>query len=230
MKIAILTSDIHDGLIVTQKILRRGKDVRAVIYEKKKRTLRTALKRALIRMKGLIDHVDYGGILRRHKDVILREVDDMNSTAVVSLLREIAPDLITVIGTRKLDKEVLESAAKGAINMHSGILPYYRGADSEFWALYNGEKDRIGVTIHFMDEELDAGDIIIQARQEVSASDDHRSLRFRNILLGAEKMVEAIDKIESGGYTRTRQDTSLARTYRSATREDITRYRKSRRK
>jgi methionyl-tRNA formyltransferase len=111
--------------------------------------------------------------------------------------------------------------------MHSGILPFYRGADSEFWALYNGEKDKIGVSIIFLTEELDAGDVLLESRQKVSPGDDHRSLRMKNIILGAQKMVEAISLIETGNYERIPQDGSIAKTYKSATKEDIERYRQA---
>lgn len=225
MKLVILTSDILDGIIVSQSILRSGKDVRAIVYERKPRTLKSFVKRALFRLRGVIAHVDYAGMALERDGLIVKEVDDINADAARSVLKETLPDLIVVIGTRKLRKDIFGRAPLGAINMHSGILPYYRGADSEFWALYNGEEDKIGVSIHFIDEALDSGDIVLRAELPVRPSEDYKSLRMRNILLGAEKMVEAIGLIESGRYDRIKQDENLARTYRSARRDDLKRYR-----
>lgn len=225
MKLAILTTDIIDGIVISQNIIRSGKDVRAIVYERKKQTLKSSLKRALFRLKGLISRTSYPAMTAEKKDLLVRAVENINSEETRSILEDISPDLIVVIGTRKLDKAIFGGAKLGAINMHSGILPYYRGADSEFWALYNGEKDRIGVSVHFIDERLDAGDIILRARQDVSPEDNYKVLRMKNIMLGAEKMVEAVDLIESGSYERIEQDEREARTYKSVTKEDLKRYR-----
>lgn len=224
MKLVILTSDIIDGVIIVQEILRAGKDVKGIVYEKKPWTIKSFLKRVLFLMKGIISHLGYKGLAAQGKGIIVRGVDNVNSGITASLLEETRPDLIIVAGTRKINKDIFGNSRFGAINMHSGILPYYRGADSEFWALCNNEPEKIGVSIHFLDEALDTGDVILQASQDVTESDDHKSLRMKNIMLGAQKMVEAIDMIESGESSRIKQDESLAKTYLSATREDIKNY------
>jgi len=221
MKIVLLTSDILDGLIVCQKLIDSGMRPEAVIYERKPLTLKASVKRFLYIMKGIIKSPTYIGMMGKKAF----ETDDINGSRVIETLNKISPGLIVVAGTRKLKKEIYGIAKKGAINLHSGILPYYRGADSEFWALYNGDTDRIGVTIHFVSDELDGGDIILQARQNVAAKDDHRSLRMKNIVLGAEKIVEAVRLIEKGDVKRQKQDSSQARTYKSARPEDVKEYR-----
>ncbi len=220
MKITILTSDILDGLVISQRIIDAGKDVKAILYETKKKTWKALLKRFLYLLKGEIRHLGYRGMAKARPGLRVEEVSDMNSGRAKKVLEEVKPDLIVVAGTGKLKKEIYSSAAKGAINMHSGILPYYRGADSEFWALYNGEADRIGVTIHFIDERLDAGDMILQERLRVGSRDDFKKLRMKNISLGSRKMVEAIELIEKEGHKRMPQDESVARTYRTHTARD----------
>ncbi|MFC1570488.1 hypothetical protein ACFL4E_01765, partial [Candidatus Omnitrophota bacterium] len=110
MKLAILTSDIHDGVIISQSILRSGKDVKAIIYEKKKKTLRTWMRRILFKLSGAIDHMTYDGISRKKQDMIVREVEDINSEDVLAVLKEISPDLIVVIGTRKIKRDIFGQA------------------------------------------------------------------------------------------------------------------------
>jgi len=224
MRIVVLTSDIIDGLIISEKIVLSGKDVKAVFYEKKAETLKGLVKRALYALTGKIKSTSYEG-LKKFRDLGIYPVEDINSPEVEGELKKIDPDIIVVAGTRKLKKEIFGSSRIGAVNMHSGILPYYRGADSEFWALYNGEKEKIGVSIHFINEGLDTGDVMLTARQVVRCGDDHRSLRKKNIFLGAKKMVEAIELIEKGEYRRVPQDNSMAKTYKSATKLDLARYR-----
>lgn len=224
MKLVILTSDIIDGVILSGKIIHAGKDVKAIIYEDKKKSLKSIGKRFLFKFKGIMKHTSYKSIKKVKKDLIIEKVDNINSDRTSQILDEVSPDLIIVAGTRKIDTHIFQKARIGAINMHSGILPYYRGADSEFWALYNGEEDKIGVSIHFVDERLDTGDIILTQCQNIEPGDDYKSLRMKNILLGSEKMVEAIDLIESDRYNRIEQDEDLAEIYRSATPQDIKKY------
>lgn len=78
-------------------------------------------------------------------------------------MQALAPELIVVAAYGKLlPKAVLELPALGCINVHSSLLPKYRGAAPINWAILNGEPET-GVTIMHMAEALDAGDIILQA-------------------------------------------------------------------
>ena len=94
MKLVILTSDIHDGVIISQNILRSGKDVKAIIYEKKGKTLRSSARRILFKLSGVMEHMTYGSMSRMKQDMIVKEVEDINSETVLSPLKEISPDLI----------------------------------------------------------------------------------------------------------------------------------------
>ncbi len=225
MKISILTSNIFDGLVVSQRLMDSGKDIVSIIYEKKLLSYKAVLKRVLYRIKGVLKGISYETIAKRNGKLFVAGVENIVCDRTREIINNSSPDLIVVVGTRKLPPDIFDKARLGAINMHSGILPYYRGADSEFWALHNGEKDKIGVTIHFVDEKLDTGDIVLQARQKVTDADDHKSLRMKNIFLGADKIVEAITLIEKGSYSRLKQDENFAKSYKSATREDIRKYR-----
>jgi folate-dependent phosphoribosylglycinamide formyltransferase PurN len=162
------------------------------------------------------------------KDLIVRSTPNINSAENKESLKKIEPDLIVVVGTRRLKKDLYSIAEKGAINLHCGILPFYRGADSEFWALCYNHPDEVGLSIHFLDEELDAGDIILQEKLEVKPKDSHSRLRKKNIYLGAKKLNEAIALIESGSFKRKKQDNALARTFLSAQSEEIARMQKRR--
>ena len=63
----------------------------------------------------------------------------------------------------------------GAINCHAGKLPDYRGRNILNWALINDEKE-FGITVHFIDEGIDTGDIILQESFEIKDSDNYKSL------------------------------------------------------
>jgi folate-dependent phosphoribosylglycinamide formyltransferase PurN len=226
MKIILLTSDIIDGLIVMHRLLSDGKNVKAVIYEKKTLTVKGLGKRILYLLAGKTGAVSFGWYKR--KGIKVLSVDNINSDEVYGVAREIHPGAIVTAGTRKLDERIYGMAQKGAINLHSGILPYYRGADSELWALVNNDIDKIGVSVHYLTAELDAGDVIVTGKQKVLLSDTHSSLRMKNLLLGARKVSKALTLIDKGIAGAVRQDKDKALTYRSAGEKEKALYRNMR--
>ncbi|HNX91050.1 MAG TPA: formyltransferase family protein [Candidatus Omnitrophota bacterium] len=217
MKIALLTSDNIDGLIVSHRLFVDKIDLQAIVYEKKKVTVKAFVKRCVYLFLGRIGNIVFFG----YNKIKIQSVGNINSEETMAVLREIRPDLIIVVGTRKLEPAIFNFPKYGTINLHSGILPYYRGADSEFWAMYNGEIDKIGVTVHYLDKELDSGDIILTEKQKVLAVDKHNNLRMKNLIVGAAKISEAVRKIEKNEITRYKQDTSLAVTYKTVTSKEI---------
>lgn len=216
MKLVILAGDIIDAKIVLQELLKAGRDIRGVIYEGSRTGLKSKARLLSMVLSRRLKGLSFKSIGSRHKGLIVERVGDINSERTLELLKKIQAELIVVVGTRKLDKEIFNTASIGAINLHSGILPFYRGSDSEFWALYNNHSDMVGVTIHFIEEGLDAGDIIVEERLPVNPRDTVGSLRMKNILLGAKKINQAISLIESGVYPKIKQDASCARLYPSA--------------
>ncbi len=228
MKLVILTSDIIDGRIVTQSLINAGRDIKAIVYEEKHKGFKTRIKLLLFFLLRRLKYFSYESMARNKNGILVKAVTNINAKENVELLKTINPDLVVVVGTRKLQREVFGTASKGAINLHSGLLPFYRGSDSEFWALYNNEPDKIGVTIHYIEEGLDTGDIILCERQKVVPNDTHSQLRKKNIVLGAKKINEVISLIESGKIPRAKQDVLYAKTYRSAKHEDIKRLNKRR--
>ena len=132
-------------------------------------------------------------------------VSNLNDPDSVLKIQRFSPDLLVICGTRKLKPEVLHSAPSGALNIHGSLLPKYRGLSAEFWALFHGDHDAVGVTVHYADSGLDTGDIVLQRKTETTAKDTFRTLRFKNTRAGGELMVEALNRIEEGTVQRTPQ-------------------------
>ena len=108
------------------------------------------------------------------------------------------PDLIVVIAYGKiLPKQVLNIPRLGCINAHASLLPKYRGAAPMQGALLNGEKVT-GVTIMFMNERMDAGDILLQEKTIISSLDNMETLHDKLSQLSAKLLVEAIAQIDQG--------------------------------
>ena len=126
--------------------------------------------------------------------------------SALALLRELDPDLIAVAAYgRILPDDILALPSKGCINVHSSLLPKYRGAAPINWAVVNGET-QTGVTIMHMASELDAGDIILQRAIPIGPDEGVESVHDRLAALGGELLVEALARLEDGTAPRIPQD------------------------
>lgn len=132
----------------------------------------------------------------------------MKDGTALAIVQELQPELIVVAAYgRILPEEILQAAPCGAINVHSSILPKYRGAAPINWAILNGETVT-GDTIMYMAKELDAGDIIRCAETAIDPDEDAQALTARLAELGAKTLVEVVADISRGTVTRTPQDHS----------------------
>ena len=129
-------------------------------------------------------------------------------------IQALNPDLIVVVAYGKiLPKQVLNIPRLGCINAHASLLPKYRGAAPMQGALLNGEKVT-GVTIMFMNERMDAGDILLQEKTIISSLDNMETLHDKLSQLSAKLLVEAIAQIDQGTCLVTPQNYAEA-TYTS---------------
>ena len=132
--------------------------------------------------------------------------EKLRDGTALTLLKELAPELIVVAAYgRILPDDILALPPKGCINVHSSLLPKYRGAAPINWAVLNGD-DVSGVTIMDMAHELDAGDVIQQVSTPVSRTETAQELYDRLAQLGGELLVETVTAIADGTAQRTPQD------------------------
>ena len=131
-----------------------------------------------------------------------------------ALVEQLAPELIVVAAYGKiLPEEILNAPPLGSINVHSSLLPKYRGAAPINWAILNGETET-GVSIMYMAKELDAGDVILQRTTPIGEDEDAQSRTARLAELGAEALSQAVQSLADGTAARMPQDES-AMTYAS---------------
>ena len=125
--------------------------------------------------------------------------------AVLEELRVLEPDVIVVAAYGKLLPQALLDIPKLAIiNVHSSLLPQYRGAAPINWAVLNGD-DETGVTIQYMAAELDAGDILLSRKTAIDPQEDASQLYARLSELGGEAASEALALLERGEAPRIPQ-------------------------
>lgn len=128
--------------------------------------------------------------------------------AAMSIVEQLAPELIVVAAYGKiLPEELLNYPKYGSINVHSSLLPKYRGAAPINWAILNGETET-GVSIMYMAAALDAGDVIAQANTPIDPEEDAQTLTARLAELGAAALSETVTALAEGTATRTPQDES----------------------
>jgi len=130
----------------------------------------------------------------------------VSSLTYVKIIRKINPDIIFSISWRQmLSKEILEIPKMGCINLHGSLLPKYRGFSPVVWAIINGE-EKTGVTLHYMTEKPDAGDIIAQKEVKIGSRDTGKTLYDKITNSGFELFKETFPKIKDGTADRAPQN------------------------
>jgi methionyl-tRNA formyltransferase len=160
------------------------------------------------------------GAVARHHGLEQVEAKSVNSAEYLDRLRKLNLDLIiSVNASQKFKSGILALPRLGCINVHGALLPRYRGRLPSFWVLANGERET-GTTVHFMNEDLDDGPILLQEKVAIEPDDTQDSLIRKTKTMGARLIVEAIDRLEQGSASTMPNDRSQATYFSFPTRED----------
>jgi methionyl-tRNA formyltransferase len=168
---------------------------------------------------ALITHEDNPGeniwfktpaVAARAKGIPIHTPDKVGTPEWVARIAEMRPDLILSVYYRNMiSTKVLGLAPLGAFNMHGSLLPRYRGRAPINWAVLNGEP-RIGMTLHRMVREPDAGAVVDQEGVAIGPRDTAEQA-FRKVLPCARLVLERqIDRLLAGTATETAQDATQA--------------------
>lgn len=137
------------------------------------------------------------------------QINTPNSKAFLDEIKKLDIDVIINQSQNILKSDLLSIPKIGVINRHNALLPKNRGRLTPFWVLYKDEKET-GVSIHFVTKELDAGDIIIQKKFEVTKKDNFNSLVKKNYELASIAILEALEKLEKKENDFIMNDSILA--------------------
>jgi len=138
----------------------------------------------------------------------------------IAELKSFDADIFVVVAYGQIvPKEVLLIPPLGCVNIHASILPKYRGAAPMQRAILNGDSET-GVTIMYMDEGMDTGDMIYQERIAIEESDIFADLQSKMMTLSCECIIKALGQIESGTAAREQQDNTKATYAPMLTKED----------
>ncbi len=139
--------------------------------------------------------VTLAAFAKKHKITVVQP-QTVNASEFIDWVKSQAPQLnISMSYDQILQQPILQTAPLGFINCHAGKLPFYRGRNVINWAIINNEKE-IGLTIHYVDEEIDTGDIILQRSLPIDWHDTYGSVlakveeAFPELLSTAVKLID----------------------------------------
>jgi peptidoglycan/xylan/chitin deacetylase (PgdA/CDA1 family) len=175
----------------------------------------------------LREALDNGGAASRHAgskptqalralgNVRVLEVSDIHSPASIDAVKAFSPDLGLSLAAPILRKSLFGIPRLGTLNLHKGKLPDYRGMPPAFWELWNDE-NHVGCSIHWVDERLDTGGIVREARIDRQRYSSVRGLQLLLDEVGIGLLREAVGDVLHGTPTRRDQPAGGA-TYRKPT-------------
>jgi len=148
-----------------------------------------------------------------------------NSKSFLMSLERSKPDLIISQSQSILKGPLLSIPSIGTLNRHNALLPKNRGRLTPFWVLYNQEKET-GVSIHFVNERIDSGPIVLQEKYNVSKKDTFKTLVNKNYEIAPKLMLQAINLLEEGFTDFIENDDNKATTNSTPSLKEAWVYRK----
>jgi methionyl-tRNA formyltransferase len=152
--------------------------------------------------------------------------EPINKLKSVNKIKAFQPDLlVSILGNQIFKSPILNLAPKGCINLHTALLPKYRGLMPTFWVMKNNEK-KTGVSVFFVDEGIDSGPIIVQTEVEIGDRTQEKLIAHTKTI-GMEAIAKSIDLIHKDEVKLIKND-SLKKTYFSfPTRKDVIEFKKN---
>jgi methionyl-tRNA formyltransferase len=144
----------------------------------------------------------------------------VNAKRNLKILADLEPDLLISIGGNQIFKlPLINLAKKGCLNLHTALLPKYRGLMPSFWVLKNQEK-YTGVSVFFVDEGIDSGPILVQKKISIGDMSQQELIKHTK-QVGMESILEAIQKIHDGNYKLMENDAQQSSYYSFPKAKDV---------
>lgn len=166
-------------------------------------------------------------VLKKHHIPVIELTKSVNHQESLNKIKAYNPDLlISIAGNQIFKKPLINLAPKGCLNLHTALLPKYRGLMPSFWVLKNNEKET-GVSVFFIDEGIDSGPILVQKKIPINENMSQEELIKKSKKVGMDAIIEAIDKIHSDNYELIPNPDEEMTYYSFPTREDVKEFQKS---
>ena len=141
------------------------------------------------------------------KDLPILQPESLKDEQFINDLKELGADLQIVVAFRMLPEIVWNMPPKGTFNLHSSLLPQYRGAAPMNWSIINGEKET-GVTTFFLKHDIDTGNVIFQEKTPISENDNAGTLHDRLMQIGSQLVLKTTDAIINDNIIATPQQSA----------------------
>lgn len=144
-----------------------------------------------------------------NNEIEVYQPTNLRDEEVVNKIKSLNPDLIVVVAYGKIiPKSIIDIPKHGIINVHGSLLPKYRGAAPVQYAVLNGDT-KTGVTIMYIEEGLDSGDMILKKEFELTVEDTTTTTFEKMQEVGKEGLLEAISLIKNNEVNAIKQDENL---------------------
>lgn len=188
MRIVFFGEDSFSAVVLESLILAKHKLV-AVFCPYHKNNIHTRLK-----------------LVCERNEISFERVKDINSEDVQYLLKDLNLDLIVVCHFQKiLKKNIIDIPKLGCVNLHPSLLPNYRGMAPQHWPIINGDNET-GVTVHFINEGVDTGDIVLQKKIPIDLDTYVSDLQKNMLSVYRTIMKESIDLISKKDFFFIKQN------------------------
>jgi methionyl-tRNA formyltransferase len=165
-------------------------------------------------------------VLEKHGIEMIEIEVSINSETSLQKLKSYDPDLlISIAGNQIFKKPLIELAPKGCLNLHTALLPKYRGLMPSFWVLKNDETNT-GVSVFFVDEGIDSGPILVQKKIKIENRTQEELIQYTK-KLGMDAIIEAIEKIQKGSYELIPNSNEESTYFSFPTRDDVIEFKRN---
>lgn len=159
-------------------------------------------------------------VLRIHSIPLIEIDGSINSTESIARIASYKPDvIISIAGNQIFKRPLIDLPQKACLNLHTALLPKYRGLMPSFWVLKNDEKET-GVSVFFVDDGIDSGHILVQKRIEIGDRSQEELIKHTK-RLGMDAIIEAIALLQKGDYQTIDNDAEEMTYFSFPTREDV---------
>jgi phosphoribosylglycinamide formyltransferase-1 len=227
-RVVLLTSDGLTGRIAASRLAQAFPDLTVIVEQP---VSRLALLRGRLRRLGVVQVAGQLGfmLLQRVQQRCARKriaelaeagqfraewprtgrlvrVTSVNAPECVVHIREAAPHVVLVVGTRLIDRSVLAAVDVPFINYHAGITPKYRGVHGGYWAKAEDDLGNFGVTVHLVDAGVDTGAVLYQVRITPAASDNFSTYPYLQLAAALPLLEQAARDAAAGTLKPQRVD------------------------
>ena len=221
MRILYITRNFNrSGYMCLEKLIKGGKDIIGVVLRAEKNSLSNRFMRPFSILWYKLMCKYYGAeddkwlyseeILAKKNKIKVYKIRDIRSPDFIKRCQSLKPSIIVTGGGwhQRIPPEILSIPNYGCVNIHPSLLPRYRGTSVHIWQILRGESHS-GVTIHYMNEDFDTGDIIAQEPVDISLRNKPHQFFHRAAVLSRSLLIETLERIETNnvvGHPQKEED------------------------